>query len=81
MCTQSGFERQQAFIDKAERQGNVYYKGEVDIERRRMGITVLKMNHGGKGDESGVLEEEIFGPILPVVPVKVSYRGVDADLD
>ena len=41
-----------------------------------MGITVLKMNKGGKGDSSGVLEEEIFGPILPVIPVKVKCAPI-----
>lgn len=49
----------------------VYYRGETNNETRRMGITVVKMPRGGEGDDTGILEEELFGPILPVVPVKV----------
>ena len=76
ICTEAGFKRQQAFLEAAERQGTVYLRGEVDEERQRMGITVLKMNKGGKGDSSGVLEEEIFGPILPVIPAKVKCAPI-----
>ena len=49
----------------------MHYKGERDPETRRMGITVLKMSPGGEGDDTSIMEEELFGPILPVVPVKV----------
>ena len=71
LVSPSGFERQRAFVDKAEAKGLVYYRGEMNKETRRMGITVVKMPKGGKGDDTGLLEEELFGPILPVVPVKV----------
>jgi aldehyde dehydrogenase (NAD+) len=49
----------------------VYYKGEVSAERRRMGISILKMNKGGEGEDGGVMREEVFGPVLPVISVKV----------
>jgi hypothetical protein len=67
----AAYERQTSFINKAEGKGLVYHKGEMKAETRRMGITVLKMPKGGEGDDTGILEEELFGPILPVVPVKV----------
>jgi acyl-CoA reductase-like NAD-dependent aldehyde dehydrogenase len=30
------------------------------------------MKQGVKGNEGGLMDEEIFGPVLPIIPVDVS---------
>ncbi|PPQ70858.1 hypothetical protein CVT26_014081 [Gymnopilus dilepis] len=46
-------------------QGKIVFGGEVDIEKRYISPTVVR---DVKGDDS-LMSEEIFGPVLPVVPV------------
>lgn len=66
-------------MESARSSGLKMLGGEVDEEKRRVGVTVVEM--GGveavrrreeKGEKEGLLGEEIFGPILPVVGVDVS---------
>lgn len=47
------------------------YKGEMDEKTRRMGISLIKLNENGEGDEGGVMVDEIFGPVLVIIPVEV----------
>ncbi|KAK1923282.1 Aldehyde/histidinol dehydrogenase [Papiliotrema laurentii] len=63
------FERQAAFIQQAESAGKLVYKGEVDVEKRRMGFSIVKLSLDGQGEKGGLVEEEIFGPVLPIIPV------------
>ncbi|KAF8878155.1 NAD-aldehyde dehydrogenase [Gymnopilus junonius] len=49
----------------AKTQGTVVFGGEVDVENRFIAPTVVK---DVKGDDS-LMSEEIFGPVLPIVPV------------
>jgi acyl-CoA reductase-like NAD-dependent aldehyde dehydrogenase len=65
------FERQAAFIQQAESAGKLVYKGEVDVEKRRMGFSIVKLSLDGQGEKGGLVEEEIFGPVLPIIPVSV----------
>lgn len=37
-----------------------------------MGISLVIMKNGVKGTEGGLMDEEIFGPVLPIIPVDVS---------
>lgn len=67
------FKRQGNFLDKAESAGHKVIRGEVDEEKRRMGISLVVMKNGLKGDDGGLMGEEIFGPVLPIIPVDVSY--------
>lgn len=55
------------------KEGQVYYGGESSKEERYMSPTVLVDIH----PESAVATEEIFGPILPIVP----YDSLDRLLD
>jgi acyl-CoA reductase-like NAD-dependent aldehyde dehydrogenase len=66
------FKRQGNFLDKAEKCGHRVIRGEVDEEKRRMGISLVIMKNGMKGDDGGLMEQEIFGPVLPIIPVDVS---------
>lgn len=66
------FERQASFISEAEAQGKVVYRGEADEKTRRMGFSLVKLNLDGVGEKGGLVEEEIFGPVLPIIPVSVS---------
>jgi acyl-CoA reductase-like NAD-dependent aldehyde dehydrogenase len=34
-----------------------------------MGISIVKLNRGAVGEEGILANEEIFGPILPIIPV------------
>jgi len=45
------------------------YRGETDKPKRRMGISVVKLNRGAEGEDGILAKEEIFGPVLPVIPV------------
>lgn len=67
------FQRQVDFIEEAEKVGEIIYRGDVDAGRRRMGVTLVKMPpNGTKAGGVKFLEEEIFGPVLPIIPVRVS---------
>jgi aldehyde dehydrogenase (NAD+)/aldehyde dehydrogenase (NAD(P)+) len=61
------------FLEKAEANGHRIIRGDVDVERRRLGVSLVIMENGVKGGEGGLMEEEIFGPVLPIIPVDVSY--------
>lgn len=66
------FKRQLNFLDKAEAAGHTVIRGDVDEERRRLGVSLVIMNGGVQGNEGGLMDEEIFGPVLPIIPVDVS---------
>lgn len=63
------FERIERGIDEAAQTGKLVYRGETDKPNRRMGINVVRFNRNGEGEDSIFLKEEIFGPVLPIVPV------------
>ncbi len=54
------FQRVQAFLS----QGTIAYGGNVDVSRRFISPTILV----DLDESSEVMKEEIFGPILPIVP-------------
>ena len=66
------YKRQLNFIEKAEASGHTVIRGDIDEEKRRMGISLVIMKGGVKGTEGGLMDEEIFGPVLPIIPVDVS---------
>lgn len=70
LSTKAGFERQISFLEHAESEGSLVYKGEKDAESLRMGVSIVLLDQGKKG--GGLREEEIFGPVLPIIPVQVS---------
>lgn len=49
--------------------GHVVVGGKVDAPRKKIDVTVVR---DVQGDDS-LLEDEIFGPVLAVVPVDVSF--------
>jgi len=67
------YKRQLNFIEKAEASGHTVIRGDIDEEKRRMGISLVIMKGGVKGTEGGLMDEEIFGPVLPIIPVNVSF--------
>lgn len=66
------FKRQIIFLEKAEAAGHTVIRGDIDEERRRLGVSLVVMKQGVKGNEGGLMDEEIFGPVLPIIPVDVS---------
>ena len=67
--TSRDFQRHTDSIDAAEKAGNLIYRAESDAATRRMGISLVRMWLGDKG---ALMEEEIFGPVLPIIAVPVS---------
>lgn len=47
----------------------------MDEKTRRMGISLIKLNENGEGEEGGVMVDEIFGPVLTIIPVKVGCQS------
>lgn len=66
------YKRQLHFLEKAEASGHIVIRGDIDEEKRRMGVSLVIMKGGVKGSEGGLMDEEIFGPVLPIIPVDVS---------
>lgn len=52
-------------------EGKLVYKGEMDEKTRRMGISLIRLNENGEREEGGVMVDEIFGPVLAIIPVEV----------
>lgn len=44
----------------------------MDEQTKRMGISLIRLNENGEGEEGGVMVDEIFGPVLTIIPVDVS---------
>jgi acyl-CoA reductase-like NAD-dependent aldehyde dehydrogenase len=71
--TDQSFQRQQDLLGKAEEGGKVVYKGESDASTRRMGFSLVKLAEDGQGEEGALVQEEIFGAVLPIIPVSVRF--------
>ena len=66
--TDRDFERHTESLDQAEKEGNLIYRAESDSTTRRMGISLVKQQESSTG---ALVENEIFGPVLPIIAVKV----------
>ncbi|KAI0956945.1 hypothetical protein AcW1_005500 [Taiwanofungus camphoratus] len=64
MVNETHAKRVKRLID--ETKGTIVFGGEVDVEAKYVAPTLVK---DVKGDDS-LMSEELFGPVLPVVPVK-----------
>ncbi|KAL7420913.1 Hexadecenal dehydrogenase [Cryptotrichosporon argae] len=49
--------------------GKVVVRGEQDAASRRMGMSVVVLPDGARGEDGLFVKEEIFGPVVAVVPV------------
>ncbi|KAK8850725.1 hypothetical protein IAR55_004645 [Kwoniella newhampshirensis] len=58
------------YVSTAESQGKLVYKGEVNKATRRMGISLVRLNENGQGESGGLVDEEIFGPVMSIIPVE-----------
>lgn len=72
--TERDFKRHIDALDEAEKAGNLLYRAETDSSTRRMGISLVKQTVNSTG---ALVENEIFGPVLPILAVKV---GLDRKL-
>lgn len=70
MIHERAYERIAKMLDGARSQGKEIIGGETDASQRRVSVTVVKMNDGGQGESGPLLQEELFGPLLPIVPVE-----------
>lgn len=66
--TSRDFAKHTESLDQAEKAGQLIYRAESDSSTRRMGISLVKKEVGSTGT---LVEDEIFGPILPIIAVKV----------
>ena len=78
MRSSHDYKRQLTFLEKAEQNGHTVLRGEMESEKNRMGISLVVMKNGvgGGGDNGGLMDEEIFGPVLPIIPVDVSLSPI-----
>lgn len=67
--TDRDFQRHTEALDQAEKAGDLLYRAESDSKTRRMGISLVKQKETSTGP---LVENEIFGPVLPIIAVKVS---------
>lgn len=67
--TDRDFKRHTESLDQAEKAGDLLYRAETDPATRRMGISLVKQQVSSTGS---LVENEIFGPVLPIIAVKVN---------
>lgn len=74
----AAYKRQLSFLEKAEQNGHTVLRGETDADKRRLGISLVIMKQGVKPGEA-IMDpsEEIFGPVLPIIPVDVRPFALD----
>jgi len=66
--TERDFKRHIDSLDQAEKAGDLLYRAETDPTTRRMGISLVRQQETSTG---ALVENEIFGPVLPIIAVKV----------
>jgi acyl-CoA reductase-like NAD-dependent aldehyde dehydrogenase len=69
------YERQYSLLAEAEKEGQMVIRGESDPTTKRMGISIVLLPEASKVPKIKIVEEEIFGPIIPIIPVEVGWRG------
>ena len=73
--SQREFNRQMDFLNAAAAEGKLVHRGETDAHTRRMGISIVRMSVDDEKGCGGLMADEIFGPVLPVLTVKVCPRS------
>lgn len=63
------YARIQNILDDAQKGGKLIYRGEEDEANRRLGISLVRLNKDAQGESGILVEEEIWGPVLPIIPV------------
>ena len=69
MITKEAFDRVSAYLD----QGNIVYGGETDRENKYISPTLMDQ----VDRDAPVMEDEIFGPVLPVLPFEHIEEAID----
>ena len=59
-------------MDQADSKGRLVYRGETDKGKLRMGFSLVLLQEDGVGESGPLVTEEIFGPVLPIIPYSVS---------
>lgn len=67
------YDRIVRLIDSAKESGCEVVGNQRDPERRRIGLTLIEFN--STDETSPLVNEELFGPILPIIPVEVSLQN------
>ncbi|WVO13587.1 hypothetical protein L204_101208 [Cryptococcus depauperatus] len=65
----SDFARQMSYLEHYTSTGQLVYKGEVDENSRKMGISLVKLGLNGDEKEGEMLKQEVFGGVLGIIPV------------
>ncbi|WWC64986.1 uncharacterized protein I303_107600 [Kwoniella dejecticola CBS 10117] len=69
MRNNTDLDRMISYLDKAEAEGKLVHRGEMNKETRRLGISLVKTNLNGEGESGGLVEDEVFGPVMAIIPV------------
>ncbi|MFB6612531.1 aldehyde dehydrogenase family protein [Agromyces sp. NPDC056379] len=56
--------------------GHVAYGGDADASTRYLAPTILQLAQGAQRQDLAVLRDEIFGPILPILPVASASEAI-----
>jgi aldehyde dehydrogenase (NAD+) len=64
IVTSQAFKRVKSLLDNTK--GEVVFRGETDAETKSIAPTVIK----NVSVDDSPMSEEVFGPLLPIVPVK-----------
>ncbi|ORX40867.1 Aldehyde/histidinol dehydrogenase [Kockovaella imperatae] len=75
--TKESYDRMQSFMEQADSAGRLAYKGEANAGSLRMGFSLVLLNEDGVGETGPLIEEEIFGPVLPIIP----YSSLDTAIE
>nr|XP_019007737.1 aldehyde dehydrogenase (NAD+) [Kwoniella pini CBS 10737]OCF46518.1 aldehyde dehydrogenase (NAD+) [Kwoniella pini CBS 10737] len=69
MRNDADLDRMISYLDKADGEGKLVNRGELNKESRRLGISLVKTNLNGEGETGGLVEDEVFGPVIAIIPV------------
>ena len=72
IVNQAQFSRLDALLHQAHQRGQVLIGGGSDPQRRRIEPTVVQVSSG----EDPLLQDELFGPILPVLAIETLQDGL-----
>ena len=72
MVHSGAYDRITRLIDSAKESGCEIVGNQRDPERRRIGLTLVEFT--SKDEASPLVNEELFGPILPIIAVEVSDK-------
>ncbi|WRT70905.1 uncharacterized protein IL334_007904 [Kwoniella shivajii] len=70
MRNDNDLDRMISYIDEAEQKGKLVHRGELNKDTRRLGVSLVRTNVNAQGESGGLMEDEVFGPVMAIIPVE-----------